>query len=348
MDSPSNLGHLRALTDDTAIFEHAMLDVPRRDHGYCVDDVARALIVVVREPTHTVKPAQPEAAQRAELATLTEIYLRFLERALLRDGLMHNRMSADGEWTDAPGRGDWWGRAVWAFGVAAVHGGTPDVRARALSAFRTATRQQTTELHPLVFAALGAADVVVAYADDLAARRILRQLDAAIPPGPDAAWPWPEPRLRYGNAAIPESLIAAGHALGEPSITERGLQLLAFLVSLETRDGQLSVTGSAGRDCGDTGVLFDQQPIEVAAIADACARAFAVTGDDAWLDTVARAWAWFEGNNDSATPMIDANTGAGFDGLEQYGRNENRGAESTLAALSVYQQASRLGQLVLA
>ena len=340
MDAPTNFIHLRALSDATGVFEHAMLDVPRRDHGYCVDDVARALIVVVREPVQT--------AELSELSEFTETYLSFLESALTRNGLMHNRLSADGEWTDQVGRGDWWGRAIWAFGVTAAHGAEPALRARALSAFRTATQQHTTELHPIVFAALGAADVAAAYPDDLAARRILRQLDAAIPLGPDSSWPWPESRLRYGNAAIPESLIAAGHALGEPSITERGLQLLSFLVALETRDAHLSVTGSAGRDRGDTGVLFDQQPIEVAAIADACARAFAVTGDDAWLETVARAWAWFEGNNDSATPMIDADTGAGFDGLEQYGRNENRGAESTLAALSVYQQASRLGQLVLA
>jgi hypothetical protein len=43
--------------------------------------------------------------------------------------------------------------------------------------------------------------------------------------------------------------------------------------------------------------------------------------------------------------MIDENTGAGFDGLQRDGRNENRGAESTLAALSTHQQARRLGLL---
>lgn len=337
MDAPTPFSHLRALTDDLGLFEHALLDVPRRDHGYCVDDVARALIVVVREPVQTV-----------ELAHLTEIYLRFLESALMSDGLMHNRRNVDGEWTDAPGRGDWWGRAVWAFGVAAAHGAEPEVRARALSGFRRATQQRTSELHPIVFAALGAAEVAIAYPDDLAARRILRQLDAAVASGPDPSWPWPEPRLRYGNAAIAESVIAAGDALGDAQMIARGIHLLEFLVAIETRDARLSVTGSAGRDRGDRTVLFDQQPIEVAALADAGARAFAVTGDQSWLDVVARAWAWFLGVNDSATVMVDVATGAGFDGLEPHGRNENRGAESTLAALSVRQQASRLGQLVLA
>ena len=51
------------------------------------------------------------------------------------------------------------------------------------------------------------------------------------------------------------------------------------------------------------------------------------------------------GDNDASTPMFDPESGAGFDGLETDGRNENRGAESTLAALSTYQQARRLGVL---
>jgi hypothetical protein len=40
--------------------------------------------------------------------------------------------------------------------------------------------------------------------------------------------------------------------------------------------------------------------------------------------------------------MIDSVTGAGFDGLTAEGRNENRGAESTLSALRTFQHARRL------
>ena len=40
--------------------------------------------------------------------------------------------------------------------------------------------------------------------------------------------------------------------------------------------------------------------------------------------------------------MIDPVSGGGHDGLEADGRNENQGAESTLAMLSTLQQASRL------
>jgi hypothetical protein len=54
-------------------------------------------------------------------------------------------------------------------------------------------------------------------------------------------------------------------------------------------------------------------------------------------------WGWFAGENDSGLPMMDPDTGAGFDGLEPGGRNENRGAESTMAAVSTYQRAHELG-----
>ena len=37
--------HLRALTDAGGLYEHADRVYPRRERGYCVDDVARAVQV---------------------------------------------------------------------------------------------------------------------------------------------------------------------------------------------------------------------------------------------------------------------------------------------------------------
>ena len=80
----------------------------------------------------------------------------------------------------------------------------------------------------------------------------------------------------------------------------------------------------------------------MAALADACARAHLIAGRRRWADGVGLAAAWFLGDNDSATPMHDPVCGGGFDGLERLGRNENQGAESTLALLSTLQQACRI------
>jgi hypothetical protein len=98
--------------------------------------------------------------------------------------------------------------------------------------------------------------------------------------------------------------------------------------------------GPAGaRGPGEAGPAFDQQPIEVAALADACARAHRIAGHRRWAEGVELAAAWFLGANDTGVPMHDPVTGGGFDGLHHDRRNENQGAESTLALLATLQQA---------
>lgn len=330
-ETASNFAHLASLTDERGVFEHALGDRPRRECGYCVDDVSRALLVLIREPEPT-----PLAAG------LIHTCFRFVASAVSLDGRIHNRMSPQGRWVDAPGVGDWWGRALWSLGVAAAGGPTASMRDLAGRLFRRAASAPAVELHTLAYAAMGAAELISVRPGDASAIALARDAAAALSVHHDAGWPWPEPRLRYANAALAEGLLAAGACLGKAGLIDRGLDMLGFLLQIETRDGHLSVTGTSGRGAGDHGVQFDQQPIEVAAIAEACARAFDLTGDAKWRDAVALAWAWFEGENDTGVRMYDPDTGAGYDGLTPTGRNNNRGAESTLAALGTRQQARRL------
>ena len=327
--------HLARLTDGLGVFEHADRDEPRREHGYCLDDVARALLVLVREP-------DPSPL----IAELTETSLRFVEAAIDPLGRAHNRMNVAGEWTDEPATNDWWGRAVGALGVAAVRAPLPLTRARAMRAFQRAAQRHSVDVRAMAFAGPGAAAVLTLRPGSEAARRLVATTIAVIPHGTahdTGEWGWLELRLRYGNASLVDALLAAGHATGDEPLVHRALRAFDALLAIETRDGHLSVTGPAGRGRDDRGIQFDQQPIEVAAIADAAARAFALTGDSRWRGELERAWSWFLGDNDSGTVMIDSDSGAGFDGLEPDGRNENRGAESTLAALSTFQHAREAG-----
>jgi hypothetical protein len=325
--------HLERLTDDRGLFEHARHAVPRREHGYCVDDVARGLVVVCREPE-----AGPVVRR------LACCYLTFVLDALEPTGACHNRMAVDGQWRDEAATGDWWGRALWGLGVAASSAHTPGMRARALGGFRIAAQCRPPHLRSMAYAALGAAELLRRRPDEIAARQLLTDALAVIGGGSpgDPQWPWPEERLRYGNATIAEALIVAGDALPDGAALSRGLDLLEFLLRTETREGHLSVTPVGGRGRDDAGPGFDQQPIEVSALADACGSAFRITHDSSWLAGVGLAWDWFLGDNDSATPMYDPRTGGGYDGLQPNGRNLNQGAESTLAMLATAQQAHRI------
>jgi hypothetical protein len=317
--------HLRRLTDAGGLYEHADRTTPRREHGYCVDDVARALVVVCREPD-------------AELEDLREQYLSFLIAAQVDDGRFRNRRSADLHWTDEPSVEDCWGRALWGLGTAVSH--APHLRARALEAFDRGIRLRSPHRRATAFAALGAAEVLGVLPQHGGAKALIAEAAPVIGrPGDDKAWPWPEPRLSYANAVLAEALLAVGAALDSPSLVVDGLQMLGWLLDGQTRDGHLSVVPVGGRGPGEVGPGFDQQPIEVAALADACARAHLIEGGRRWAEGVELAAAWFVGVNDSAVPMHDPARGGGFDGLERGSRNENQGAESTLALLSTLQQA---------
>ena len=332
MTLPS-FGHLLSMSDEVGLFEHADHATPRREHGYCTDDMARLLIVAVREPDRS------QAVR--ELGRTT---FRFLAASQSATGRTRNRRAANGRWQGRHGVDDCWGRSIWAFGSAARRAPEDWMRASALSYFNHGVKQRSPHRRAMVFAALGAAEVI---ADDPRHRRarslLVDVIDAIGPSSTDAGWPWPEPRLSYANAAVPEALIAAGHALERPDVVERGLVLLRWLVEHETTDGHLSPTpvGGAGRQDGPR--RFDQQPIEIGALADACARAHVVTGDDDWRRVVDLAIDWFVGNNDVGAVMWDADTHGGYDGLTPTGPNLNQGAESTLALISTLQHAPRSG-----
>lgn len=328
------LGHLRRLTDERALFEHADGSTPRPDHGYCVDDASRALVLTCR----TRDPAVDDLAER---------YLKVTLAAVAADGRCHNRLGLDGRWADAPGLGDWWGRAVWALGVASATLAGSESRLRALTGFRRLAQRRPSHRRSFAFAALGAAELA---RSEVAARTLLEDAVVAVvadrlPPAERARltdrWPWPERRLAYDNARLPEALLAAGDALDRPELIAQGLAWLRFLLRTETHEGHFSVTPVGGRGPGEHGPAYDQQPVELAALADACARAYDLTGDQTWRDAVEMAWGWFLGDNDGRIEMYDPATGAGYDGLVPGGRNDNRGAESTLAALFVLQQAGR-------
>ncbi len=96
--------HLLRMTDHRATFEHACMTEPRREHGYCTDDMARVLVVATREPD--APGAVKGLARKA---------LQFLNDAQSYNGPCRNRMDRAGIGPTSPPRtttgagasGDW-------------------------------------------------------------------------------------------------------------------------------------------------------------------------------------------------------------------------------------------------
>jgi hypothetical protein len=330
--SEPRFDHLRHLTDQHGLFEHADRTTPRVEHGYCTDDNARLVVVCVRETAEPVNDL---------LHMAVDFLVRSVSLAAPTEGKVHNRMSTIGRWTDNPSNEDCWGRAVWGLGYGSTLDGWLGRRAR--DAFAAAVRVRSPWSRSMAFAAVGAAEMAAHSGEVQQSRALLTEAVKVIgllPPDADRRWMWPEPSLRYANAVLPEALIAAGATLGRNEVLDAGLRMLAWLVGIQTRDGHLSLVGADGRTRANymTACESDQQPIEAAAIADACHRAWLITGDREWAHWVELAANWFHGGNDPGLLMCDPTTGAGFDGLHADRVNENCGAESTLAYVSTMQR----------
>jgi hypothetical protein len=324
--------HLQRLTDTVGVVERAEGIMPRYGLGYRVDDVARGLVVVCREPSPS-----------AELITLGRRYLYFLTQAQAADGKFRDRLGVDRRWHGKAEAQDAWGRSLWALGTAAARGPTAGIREEAQALFDASASVGSPYPHAMAFAALGAAEMLERSPGHPGALALLAATGTVIgEPAADEAWPWPTPRLSYANAAIAEAVIVAGQKLGRDHLLRNGLRMLGWLLAGETRDGHLSVVPTGGWGRGENRPAFDQHPIEVAALADACTRAAAITGDTTWLTGVEMSVTWLLGDNDARIPMLDERTGGCSDALGRTSRSRNQGAESTIAMISVLQQGRRL------
>lgn len=327
------LEHLRVLTDDTGILQHATFATPNRDHGYCVDDNARALLVACRIF---------EQNRDRSLLRLIQTYLSFLSFGFNpATGRFRNFMSYGRVWQEEAGSEDAHGRALWALGQAAKCSIHDSIRERSVHLFDQALAAVETFTSPRAkaFSILGIQailDVVGGAAQAVRMRHLLAEsLLEAFKRNALAEWCWLEETLAYVNAKIPQALIAAGQGIPNAEMLEMGLQSLQWLIETQTApEGHLSLVGNDGwYPRGGVKAKFDQQPIEAMCLVEACAEAFRATGQEVWRHYARRCFAWFLGRNDLDVTMCDFKIGGCFDGLMAQGPNRNMGAESTLAWL---------------
>ena len=114
-----SLVHLKRMTDDTGLFQHAKYTIPDRRHGYVTDDNARALIVVTN---YYYQHPEPETLR------LFDTYLSFVLNAQTPDGSFRNFMHYDRSWRANEPLNDAFGRALWALGTVMAKPSSPGRR----------------------------------------------------------------------------------------------------------------------------------------------------------------------------------------------------------------------------
>ena len=330
------LDHLRRMTDNTGIVEHAVFNVPNYPEGYSTDDNARALIVAIlleELGTSSAKGSLDLAAR----------YLAFLWLAFdPATKRFRNCLSYERQWQEPEGSEDSHGRALWGLGTVLGRSKDAGLRGAAGRLFEMAVPAAVEFKSPraCAFTLLGLLEYLESFPGDRAALNAAdtlanRLLESYIA-NRSVEWKWFENVLSYSNARLPQALIRAGTRGGNDAMVSAGLEALDWLATVQRCEtkGHFVPIGSHGFYSKKTEkARFDQQPIEACATVAAYLQAYRATGKGRWRKEAWTAFNWFLGDNDLQIALYDPTTGGCRDGLHPDRANENQGAESTLSFL---------------
>ena len=332
-----NLEHLRIMTDDTGMLQHAAFNVPRYDDGYCLDDNARALLL-----TTLIEDAGTEPT--ADVRALASRYLAFVNHAFNADaGRFRNFMSYARQWTEEQGSEDSHGRALWALGTVVGRSADPGRQSLAGELFQAAL-PAVDELHEPARVGLRAAR------HRRVPPRLPRRQRASRPPGRRSPIVFSFATARAAATTGPGSRTASPTATraSRRRSSSRALEwgtsemvTVALRVARVARHGAADARGvlrprrlqrllRAGRSRGQPSTNSRSRPARWSRRASTRS---ASRENAKWGERARRAFGWFLGQNQLQQSLYDPRTGGCRDGLHADRVNENQGAESTLSFL---------------
>ncbi len=290
-ETPPSFAHLRRLTDDTGLLEHALGRIPRRVEGYTTDDNARALWLATEWLSQ--EGGALGDAERSRLTELAEIYMAFLLWNQKDNGWWHNNVAYNRmpEEEKKEGGHDCQGRAVWAAADAWIRlgGALPNTayimieRAMPTLGRIDSRRGQAFAMaacaHMLEADSQGAIALPCFWKDEMTGHieRYESLLNRDFRWFSGQGWHWFEPVMTYGNGVLPWAMLRTYRVTNRRETLESGLESLAFLLDMMTaEEGWLRPIGNDGWGTPGSVSRWDQQPLEIFKLALALAEAGSV------------------------------------------------------------------------
>ena len=325
-----SLAHLKRVTDDTGLYQHAKFTTPNRKYGYCTDDNARAVIAMTKYYAQYPEPGALE---------LFDVYLSFILHSQNDDGSVRNFMNFDRTWVKNEPAGDALGRVLWAFGTVMAKPPSPSYLSIVKDCFdRSVKHVEKQYPRGMAYSIFGMSDYLKQFpgASDIkrqlaiAADGLMAQYEENSLPD----WQWFEDILTYDNAVLPHALFVAGLIFKDKKYIEVAEKTCEFLLANTFNGEHFSFVGCKGwYERGKTKAAFDQQPIQAASMVMMLRPAYDATQNSKYLTLQRKAFDWFLGENDLHIPLYDFRTKGCCDALIPDGVNSNQGAESTLSFL---------------
>jgi len=328
---PFSLAHIKRLTDDTGIIQHAKFGIPNLKEGYCLDDNARALLMVL------MAYRQKKDTLALDLAPIYLSYIHYMQN---KNGTFRNFLSFSRSFLDETGSEDSFGRTIWALGY--LLGNAPNdayYQTGKLVFFDASPNfEKIQSIRGIANSMTGISYYLRSNPADDSMTERLRNLAGKLTrqynENSSHDWKWFEPLLAYDNGILPLALLHAAEILNDDKITEIALETMNFLTGITLKEGYLSIIGNEKwyKKEGERS-MFAQQPVDALAMILMYHQAFHLTKDKEYLTMLFACFMWFLGENDLRMSLFDFETKGCCDGFENYGVNRNQGAESSLAYL---------------
>jgi glycosyltransferase involved in cell wall biosynthesis len=328
---PFSLAHIKRLTDDTGVIQHANFGIPNLKEGYCLDDNSRALLMVL----------MAYRQKKNSLALdLSPIYLSYINYMQNKDGTFRNFLSFSRNFLDEVGSEDSFGRTIWALGYLLDNAPNDAYYQTGKSVFFNASPnfEKLQSVRGIANTIVGISYYLMSNPSDDSMTERLKNLSYKLikhyEENCTADWKWFEPLLAYDNGMIPFALLHSAERLKDSKITEIALETMNFLTKITLKDGYFSAIGNEKwYEKGGERSMFAQQPVDALAMILMYHQAFHLTKDKEYLTKLFSCFMWFLGENDLRMNLFDFETKGCCDGFESYGVNRNQGAESSLAYL---------------
>lgn len=322
--------HLNNLTDSNGVMQHSFFNIPDRSQGYCLDDNARTLLLLLM--------AKRQAVDGTE--QLIQTCLSFILFMQDKKGWFRNFMNYKRHILSQPGSEDAYGRTMWALGYLIMYppGEATFEAARLIFAKALTHASHLRHSRGIANTIIGLSYFLKRYPDNAQINDLLRQLANTLAKGyiesSSDQWCWYEAHFTYDNSILPVAMMHAAAALRCPQLEKIAVESAEYLSGLLFCNKNLSIVGNkqwyhaSGRR-----TRFAQQPVETMGMIIMCSFAYKTTGKQIWKERMLMAFDWFYGRNDIGLPLYDHETRGCCDGLEYNGVNRNQGAESTIAYL---------------
>ncbi|HSX25164.1 MAG TPA: hypothetical protein VLG69_04330 [Candidatus Andersenbacteria bacterium] len=330
-----SLAHFEHLLGEYGLYQHAQFLEPRLSEGYCVDDNARAVLVLIRLFPY-LDGMNANIASRG-----LALCWKFLLDATRNDGTMYNFRTAEGVWLTHDISGDMYARVLRAC-VAVI---TCDTDKARIQQARELLDKIIHNIDSIYIAPRACAETLITFRDlamheklsqdmqDIAqecANRLIAEWDQNA----SQEWPWFEHVMTYANAILPHGILAALQIISDPDkklehILRRSSN---FLCTTTIREHMFIPIGNSSwyRKNGRPSE-YDQQPIEAATMLDFLIDLRNWDQETISSEHVLLPYEWFFGNNTAQLEVANNITGTCYDGLHDGAVNENCGAESLLS-----------------